>query len=159
MELKTIEEYKQRLEQAQQDITKLTQECNHFRSMLFTQELEVNGIFLAQKRVEISAQPLETIMAALEVHEKFAKLYAEILHTQMSKDQLKAHVAKREEKKLQAARDYREQKNKTLDQRVESKMMTAEQAKKVKAIKALAKTLGKSFDEAKMMIEMMSGGK
>lgn len=151
----TLEEYKSALALAQGDIAKLRDENNRFRLMLLTPELEPDTLFLAQKKISEAARPIEDLMMFLELHEAHVKLYSELVHTKMTKVQITEHVKEREQRKLTKAREYREAKNVPIEQRVERKMLSLEEAKIEKAVKSLAKSLKITYDAARVMIAGM----
>ena len=148
-----LAEYKAKLEATERELNKLRIENNNFRLMLLTSAAEPDPIFLSNQKAAWSELPAEILMQFLELHEAHAKIYSELIHAKLSKHDIGEYLKKRNKDKLDEAKKYRENKNLTVNERVERRIVTKEQASQEKAVKALAKTLGKTYDEARLILE------
>lgn len=154
----TLEEYKIALAAARSDNEKLREENNRFRLLLLTTPIEVDQVYLAQQKPHWAARSTEDLMMFLELYEAHARIFAELVHSKMSKTQVKEFLDKKAKSKEKAARDFRVKNNvgMTEQEKQESKILSTEEAAKAKAIKSLAKSLKITYDAAAKMLGKMT---
>lgn len=150
-----ILELKAEMAQLKADNISLRESNNKFRLLMLTESQEPSGIYLAQVKNHWALKEPEELMTFLELFELHAKLFAELVHTKLTKEQIKTKLNERETKKQQYAKEYRERKNKTPEEKFESKIVNAADAARDKAVKHLAKTLKITYAAAEKLVDGM----
>ena len=153
--------YQIALEQVKHENARLAEENGRFRLLMLQEKTAAfDPIHLANKKIHWAELPVEELLDFLELFESHSKALSEILHLKSTKATLVEYTKQREEKKAQAAREYREKVGTGMsdEERALRKALTREDAAKEKAITGIMKSLKISREAAEAMVKSMTGG-